>query len=68
MKVPDQTSRTFSLFFDPFEVCGSFGSVKIPLSLGGIKDMLVGSEVTVSVRVRGVDEVGRVVGCTSSAQ
>ena len=68
MKVPDQTSRIFSLFFDPFEVCGSSGSIKIPLSLGGLKDMLLGSEVSVSVRVRGVDEVGRIVGCTSIAQ
>ena len=66
MKVPDQTSRTFSLSFDPFEVCGSSGSVKIPLGFsGGIKDMLLGTEVSVSVRVRGVDEVGRVVSAES---
>jgi hypothetical protein len=64
MKVPDQTSRTFNLAFDPFEVCGSSGSVEIPLSLG-IKDWLLGSEVSVTVRVRGVDEVGRVVSASS---
>ena len=68
-KVSGGSSDTVTLAFDPVTVRRSTAEVVLPLNLDrGVGDFFLGSDVTIEVRLQGFDEVGRVVGCTSSAR
>lgn len=61
-KVPAGSSESFEVAIDPVVVRKGTAVVKFPLNIDRrVADFLLGSDATVSVRLRGVDEVGRIV-------
>jgi hypothetical protein len=60
-KVPAGSSQAYEVAFNPVTVRSGSASLRLPLDLScSVGDFFLGSDVTVSVQLRGVDEVGRV--------